>query len=111
MRGQSNAAKPPFSAQTGWSVRRKSSILAVLTTVTASRCRARASRPSAPLEEASRHLIYVRVHPSSARRGIGLKAIYSHPNDSAYSSHQAKNLAALGFSPRSSQGEFVPEEN
>src|SRR5262245_35878657 len=28
MRGQSNVAKPPFSAQTGWSVWRKSSILA-----------------------------------------------------------------------------------
>jgi hypothetical protein len=63
MRGQSNASKPPFSAQTGWSVRRKSSILAVLTTITPSRCRARASRPSAPLEEASRHFIYVASTP------------------------------------------------
>jgi hypothetical protein len=51
MRGQSNAAKPPFSAQTGWSVGREPSISAGLTT------------PSAPLEEASRHFICVAATP------------------------------------------------
>ena len=63
MRGQSNVAKPPFSAQTGWSVWRKSSIFAGLTIVTASRYRARASCPSAPLTEASRHFIDVAATP------------------------------------------------
>ena len=63
MRGQSNAAKPPSSAQTGWSVWRKSSIFAGLTTVTASRYRARASRPSAQLKEASQHFVYVAATP------------------------------------------------
>jgi hypothetical protein len=88
MRGQSNAAKPPFSAQTGWSVRRKSSILAVLTT------------PSAPLEEASRHFIYVASTPPLRGGESGLRQFIHTFADRAYSSHQAKNLAALGFSPR-----------
>jgi hypothetical protein len=56
MRGQSNAAKPPSSAQTGWSVWRKSSIFAGLTTVTA-------SRSSAQLKEASQHFVYVAATP------------------------------------------------
>ena len=51
MRGQLNAAKPPSSAQTGWSVWRKSSVFAGLTT------------PSAPLKEASRLLLDVASTP------------------------------------------------
>jgi len=60
MRGQLNAAKPPFSAQTGWSVRRKSSVFAGLTT------------PSAPLKEASRHLVYVAATPPLRGGEFGL---------------------------------------
>ena len=66
MRGQSNAAKPPSSAQTGWSVWHKSSIFAGLTT------------PSAPLKEASRHFDYVAATPPLQGGECCAPTIHSH---------------------------------
>ena len=65
MHGQSEAAKPPYSVQTGWSVRRNLQVFAGLTTPAFG-------------------------HPSSARRGIlfisNLQAYTSLKNRFVYSS-------------------------
>ena len=64
------------AAQTGWSGlpnffrMRSLDQVRFLTTINASPYRARASRPSAPLKEASRLLLDVASHPSYARRGV-----------------------------------------
>jgi hypothetical protein len=76
LRQESNVAKPPYQAQTGWLVQTTDNSVVGPTT------------PSAPSKEASRHFHYCRVHPSLAKEGSCLIQLFGHTLGQEGNSHE-----------------------